>query len=66
MIAAHTGILTGYRQFRPSATPIPPHTLNGLFPFEDPYKIFSGRCMDQDPTGFQEDYFDVYTAAAPS
>jgi hypothetical protein len=65
VIAAHTGILTGFRQWT-SATPTTPHTLNRLFPFEDPYKIFSGRCMDQDPTGFQEDFFDVYTAAAPT
>jgi hypothetical protein len=65
VIAAHTGILTGFRQWT-SATPITPHTLNRLFPFEDPYKIFSGRCMDQDPTAFQDDYFDVYTAAAPT
>jgi hypothetical protein len=64
VIAAHTGILTGYRQFGTSLTT--PHVLNRLFPFEDPYKIFSGRCMDQDPTGFQENYFDVYTAAAPT
>jgi hypothetical protein len=65
VIAAHTGILTGYRQWT-TATASTPHTLNRLFPFEDPYKIFSGRCMDQDPTGFQENYFDVYTAAAPT
>ena len=65
VIAAHTGILTGFRQWT-SATPITPHTLTRLFPFEDPYKIFSGRCMDQDPTAFQENYFDVYTAAAPT
>jgi hypothetical protein len=65
VIAAHTGILTGYRQWT-SAAATTPHTLSRLFPFEDPYKIFSGRCMDQDPTGFQENYFDVYTAAAPT
>jgi hypothetical protein len=64
-IAAHTGILTGFRQWT-AATPTTPITLNRLFPFEDPYKIFSGRCMDQDPTAFQDDYFDVYTAAAPT
>ena len=65
VIAAHTGILTGFRQWT-STTPSTPHTLSRLFPFEDPYKIFSGRCMDQDPTGFQENYFDVYTAGAPT
>jgi hypothetical protein len=65
VIAAHTGILTGYRQWT-SAAATTPHTLSRLFPFEDPYKIFSGRCMDQDPTGFQENFFDVYTAAAPT
>jgi hypothetical protein len=65
VIAAQTGILTGFRQWT-SATPITPHTLTRLFPFEDPYKVFSGRCMDQDPTAFQENYFDVYTAGAPT
>jgi hypothetical protein len=66
VIAAHTGILTGYRRF-PAAAPTlsASHTLNGLFPFEDAYKVYSGRCTDQDPTLFQESYFDVYTAAAP-
>ena len=65
VIAAQTGILTGFRQWT-AATPTTPITLNRLFPFEDPYKIFPGRCMGQDPTGFQENYFDVYTAAAPA
>ena len=65
VIAAHTGILTGFRQWT-AATATTPISLTRLFPFEDPYKIFSGRCMDQDPTGFQENYFDVYTAAAPT
>jgi hypothetical protein len=65
VIAAHTGILTGFRQWT-AATATTPLSLTRLFPFEDPYKIFSGRCMDQDPTGFQENYFDVYTAAAPT
>lgn len=65
VLAAHTGILTGYRQFPSAATLASSHTLNGLFPFEEPYKIYSGRCTDQDPTAFVENYFDVYTAAAP-
>jgi hypothetical protein len=65
VVAAHTGILTGYRVFPGGATLAASHTLGGLFPFEDAYKIYSGRCTDQDPTGFQGDYFDVYSAAAP-
>jgi hypothetical protein len=73
IIAAHTGISTRYRLF-PGAAPTraATHTLNGLFPFgdgdgipDDAYKIYSGRCTDQDPTQFRGDYFDVYTAAAP-
>ena len=65
VIAAHTGILTGFRLWT-STNPATPISLNRLFPFQHPYKIFSGRCMDQDPTGFQENFFDVYTAAAPT
>jgi hypothetical protein len=63
--AAHTGIFNGHRIFPGAAALATTHTLNGLFPFEDAYKIYSGRCADQDPTLFQENYFDVYTAAAP-
>jgi hypothetical protein len=73
IIAAHTGIATLYRRFpEAAATRAASHTLNGLFPFgdgdeipDDAYKIYSGRCTDQDPTLFQANYFDVYTAAAP-
>jgi hypothetical protein len=66
VIAAQTGILTGYRLFPgAAATRAASHTLNGLFPFVHPYKIYSGRCTDQDPTGFVANYFDVYTTAAP-
>ena len=66
IVAAHTGILTGFRLF-PAAGPTlaAAHTLNNLFPFEDPYKIYSGRCTDQDPTGFVANYFDVYTSGIP-
>jgi hypothetical protein len=73
IVAAHTGISLGYRLF-PEAAPTlaTRHTLNRLFPFgdgddvpDDAYKIYSGRCTDQDPTMFQADYFDVYTTAAP-
>jgi hypothetical protein len=66
VIAAHTGILTGFRSWTTGTNPASPITLNRLFPFRHPYKIFSGRCMEQDPTGFQESFFDVYTAAAPT
>ncbi len=65
VVAAHTGIGNGYRIFPGAATRSTTHTLNGLFPFEDAYKIYSGRCTDQDPTQFQENYFDVYQSAAP-
>jgi hypothetical protein len=65
VIAAQTGITTGHRVFPGAASLATTHTLNGLFPFEDAYKIYSGRCTDQDPTLFQEDYFDVYQSAAP-
>lgn len=66
VIAAHTGILTGFRQFPVAATLAPSHTLTQLFPFEDPYAIYSGRCTGADPTGFDENYFtNVNPAAAP-
>jgi hypothetical protein len=65
VITAHTGIHNGFRIFQGSALLATTHMLNGLFPFEDAYKIYSGRCTDQDPTLFQEDYFDVYPSAAP-
>lgn len=66
VIAAQTGIFNGARIFPGAATLAATHTLNGLFPFEDAYKIYSGRCTDQDPTLFQENYFDVYLSAAPA
>lgn len=65
VIAAHTGISTVNRIFPGAASLSATHTLDGLFPFEDAYKIYSGRCADQDPTLFQDDYFDVYLSAAP-
>jgi hypothetical protein len=66
VVAAHTGILTGFRVF-PEAGTIrsATHTLPRLFPFEDPYKLYSGRCAGADPTQFEETYFDTYAAAAP-
>jgi Tfp pilus assembly protein PilV len=66
IVAAHTGILTGYRVF-PEAGPVQAtnHTLPRLFPFENPYKLYSGRCTGVDPTLFDETYFATYPAAAP-
>jgi hypothetical protein len=69
VVAAHTGILTGLRIF-PEAAPLAAtsHTLQRLFPFEDPYLIYSGRCAGADPTGFDENYFEnpLYSGAAPT
>jgi hypothetical protein len=65
VIAAHTGILTGYRLF-PEAAPtlLGSHQVQLLFPFEDAYKIYSGRCTGEDPTLFDEDYFTADNPAA--
>jgi hypothetical protein len=58
-IAAHTGISTRFRVF-PEAGPLLQTTqvLDKLFPFDDAYKIYSGRCTGADPTLFEEPYFD--------
>lgn len=66
VVAAHTGILTGFRVFpEGAATRSSTHTLPRLFPFTSPYKLYSGRCDGVDPTLFSETYFGTNPAAAP-
>jgi len=64
--AAHTGILTGVRIF-PEVLPASAagtYVLDGLFPFEDPYSIYSGRCAGADPTITVPNYFSARNPAA--
>lgn len=65
VMAAHTGILTGSRLFPAAATLASTHALGTLFPFEDAYMIYSGRCTGADPTIFEAGYFDIYATAVP-
>jgi hypothetical protein len=66
VVAAHTGILTGFRAF-PEVEPTSAagtFVLDRLFPFEDPYSIYSGRCAGADPTNTVPNYFIARNPAA--
>ena len=48
---ANAGVTsTGYRQFTPAVAPADTVTATQLFPFKDQYGLYSGRCLEENPT----------------
>jgi len=63
MIAAHTGVSTGYRAMTHSGATS--FTFTSMFPFETPYEVYSGDCTTNNPATFTglENYFATNTLA---
>jgi len=63
VIAAHTGVSTGYRAMTHSGATS--FTFTSMFPFETPYEVYSGNCTTNNPATFSglEDYFATHPLA---
>jgi Tfp pilus assembly protein PilV len=56
LMAAHTGLTTGFR-----SKTVSPFT--GMFPFVEPYQVYAGTCTGNNPDTYIDGYFDTHPAA---
>jgi hypothetical protein len=63
----HTGMQIGYRLVPATeGAAAAVYAVGNLFPFTDPYKVYSGRCAGNDPSEFIDTYFDSFPDDAPT
>ena len=67
LIAAHTGVSTGYRAVTSAGTGATSFTFSSMFPFSTPYEVYSGICTGNNPSttpvGEIPDYFSTHPLA---
>lgn len=59
VIAAHTGVSTGYRAMTASSPGVTSFTFTAMFPFSTPYEVYSGTCTGNNPAASTPTYFDT-------
>jgi hypothetical protein len=57
VIAAHTGVSTGYRAMTASSAGVTSFTFTAMFPFSTPYEVYSGDCTGNNPATSIPTYF---------
>jgi hypothetical protein len=60
VMAAHTGVSTGFRQILGSASA---YTFTSMFPFTTPYEVYSGTCTANNPENWVDDYYIAHPEA---
>ena len=64
VIAAHTGVSTGFRAMTATGTGTTGFNFTGMFPFPTPYEVYSGTCTGNNPAKPPNaNYFSTHPAA---
>jgi type II secretory pathway pseudopilin PulG len=60
VMAAHTGVSTGFRSLTGSSSN---YTFSLMFPFTTPYEVYAGTCTGNNPVNWIADYFATHPLA---
>jgi hypothetical protein len=63
VIAAHTGMSTGFKLVSAAAPGASSFLFDPMFPFTTPYQLYSGSCIGNDPTKYIANYFATRTTS---